>query len=162
MSRHPAVAAIVNELVGTWSGEGEGQYPTIESFRYRELTEIEERDDHPALRIDQRAWRETPEGEVVSHWELGLLRISSDGSAILRDAQPGRSETMAGSWQPDGDGWVISFRSTGFAGDDRVIASTRRFHLRPSELTYEMHMETTATHQMSLHLRATLRRTDGS
>lgn len=156
MSRHPNVAAIVSELVGTWSGQGEGQYPTIDSFRYRETTQIVERDDHPALRVDQRTWRETPEGEVVSHWELGLLRISSDGSALLHDAQPGRSETMAGSWESDGDGWVISFRSTGFAGDDRVIASTRRFLIRPGELSYEMHMETTATRQMSLHLRASL------
>lgn len=156
MSRHPDVAAIVSELIGTWTGEGDGQYPTIASFRYRESTEIVQRDDHPALRFDQRTWKLTPEGEVVSHWETGLLRISSDGSAKFHDAQPGRSEAMSGSWKREGDGWSISLTSTGYAGDDRVIASTRRFRLRPGEFQYEMHMETTATHQMSLHLRATL------
>ena len=158
MSRDPAVAALVSELAGRWSGEGEGQYPTIDSFRYRETTEFTERSDHPALRFEQRAWKLTPEGEVVSHWELGLLRISSDGSLLMRDAQVGRSETLAGSWETDGHGWLMSLRSTGYAGDERVIASTRRFRLRPDELSYEMDMETTATHQMSLHLRATLRK----
>jgi hypothetical protein len=158
MTRDPRVAAIVTELIGTWQGVGEGQYPTIEPFRYRETTEIVERVDHPALRIDQQTWKETPEGEVVSHWETGLLRISSDGSAVLHDAQPGRSETLAGSWRPDGDGWLMTFASTGVAGDDRVIASTRQYRIRPAELVYEMHMETTATRHMSIHLRATLRR----
>jgi hypothetical protein len=158
MPRHPDVEAIVSQLIGTWVGEGRGQYPTIESFRYRELTEIVERDDHPALRFDQRAWKVTPEGEVVSHWETGLLRISSDGSAVFHDAQGGRSETMAGTWERDTDGWSLALTSTGYAGDDRVIGSTRMYWLRPGELEYEMQMETTATRRMSLHLHATLRR----
>ncbi|MGD2044431.1 MAG: heme-binding beta-barrel domain-containing protein, partial [Acidimicrobiia bacterium] len=118
------------------------------------------RDDHPALRFDQRAWKLTPEGEVVSHWETGLLRISSDGSARFHDAQSGRSETMAGNWEREGDAFSISLASTGYAGDERVIASTRRFRLRPDELEYEMQMKTTATGQMSLHLRATLHKGD--
>jgi hypothetical protein len=159
MSRHPDVEAIVSELIGTWTGEGEGRYPTIESFRYREMTEIVERGDHPALHFDQRAWKLTREGEVVSHWETGLLRISSDGSARFHDAQPGRSETMAGTWARDGDGWSIYLTSTGYAGDDRVVGSTRHIRLRPNELDYEMQMETTATRRMSLHLRATLHKT---
>lgn len=156
MSRHPDVEAIVSELISTWTGEGAGQYPTIQSFRYRETTEIVERDDHPALRFDQRTWKLTPDGEVVSHWETGLLRISSDGSAKFHDAQPGRSETMAGTWERDGEGWSVSLASTGYSGDDRVLASTRTFRLRPGELDYEMQMETTSTGQMSLHLRASL------
>ncbi len=159
MSRHPDVAAIVAELVGTWTGTGSGQYPTIESFRYRETTEIVERDDHPALRFEQRAYRLTADGEVVSHWETGLLRLSSDGSARLHDAQGGRSETMAGHWRRDGRAWLISLTSTGYAGDDRVVASTREFRVRPAELEYEMRMETTATRRMSLHLSATLSKT---
>jgi hypothetical protein len=69
---------------------------------------------------------------------------------------------MAGSWHRDGEGWSISLASTGYAGDDRVVASTRQFRLRPGELAYEMQMETTATRQMSLHLRATLLKTSSA
>lgn len=158
MSRHPEVEAVVSELIGVWTGEGEGLYPTIDPFRYRETTEIVERGDHPALRFEQRTWKLTPHGEVASHWETGLLRISSDRSAKFHDAQPGRTETMSGTWEKDGGGWMISLASTGYAGDDRVVTSTRTLWLHPGELAYEMEMETTATRQRSLHLRATLHR----
>jgi hypothetical protein len=158
MSRDPGVEGIVAELVGTWNGVGEGRYPTIDSFRYRETTEIVERADHPALRIDQQTWKEMPDGEVVSHWETGLLRISSDGSVILHDAQGGRSESMVGSWCRDGSGWLMTLATTGVAGDDRVVASTRQYRIDPGQLTYEMHMETTATRRMSIHLKANLQR----
>ena len=70
MVRDRVVEEVVAEL-GTWEGVGEGQYPTIDSFRYREITSIVERTDHPALLIEQRTWKETPLGEVVSHWEVG-------------------------------------------------------------------------------------------
>ena len=158
MSRHPDVQGIVSELAGTWSGTGDGLYPTIEAFRYREVTTFTERDDHPALLFEQRTWKGTPEGEVVSHWEVGLLRMSSDGTARLHTAQPGRAETMAGTWEKVDDGWVISLVADGFAGDDRVIGSTRTIRFGSNRLTYQMHMETISTHQMSLHLQATLAR----
>lgn len=158
MSRHPAVAELVAELAGVWAGEGEGEYPTIESFHYREITEIVERPDHPALRFDQRTWKSADGAEVVSHWETGLLRISSDGTALLRNAQPGRVETMSGTWARERAGWVISLGSTGFAGDDRMVTATRTFRLAPDRLSYEMRMETTATRELSLHLRGRLSR----
>jgi THAP domain-containing protein 4 len=158
VSRHPEVAELVAGLVGVWTGAGEGQYPTIESFRYREMTAFSERPDHPALHFDQRTWKQTPEGEAVSHWETGLLRISSDGTVRLHDAQPGRVEAMAGTWARQGSGWEISLSSVGYAGDDRVVTTSRTFRLNPGELTYEMQMETTSTGELSLHLSARLQK----
>ena len=158
VSRHPEVAELVAELVGVWAGTGEGQYPTIDSFQYREMTAFTERSDHPALHFDQRTWKQTPNGETVSHWETGLLRISSDGTVRLHDAQPGRVEALAGTWARQGPGWEISLGSVGYAGDDRVVTTARTFHLVSGELTYEMQMETTATGELSLHLSARLQR----
>lgn len=158
VSRHPEVAELVAELVGVWAGTGEGQYPTIDSFRYREMTAFTERPDHPALHFDQRTWKQTPNEEAVSHWETGLLRIFSDGTVRLHDAQPGRVEALAGTWARQGSGWEISLGSVGYAGDDRVVTTSRTFRLNPGELTYEMQMETTSTGELSLHLSARLRR----
>lgn len=158
MTRHPDVARLVAALVGTWKGTGEGGYPTLQDFKYREETVFLERPDHPALHYEQRAWRETDEGEVVSHWETGLLRISSDRTLILNNAQGGRTETMAGTWEPANSSWAIRLRSTGYAGDGRVVASTRSAVIKDDVLDYEMVMETTSTAEMSIHLRATLRR----
>lgn len=158
MSRHPEVESIVNALVGTWEGHGEGGYPTIDPFRYRELLLITERADHPALRYEQKTWKEADEGEVVSHWETGLIRLSSDGSATLNNAQPGRVEAMAGQWREKSAGWEIHLVGRGFAGDDRVVNSKRTVNLSPGSLAYDMFMETTATNAMLLHLAAELSR----
>lgn len=158
MTRDAEVAELVAALVGTWLGKGGGGYPTIQPFRYRELLEISERSDHPALHYEQRTWRITEGGEVVSHWETGLLRISSDGSLKLLNAQAGRAEAMTGSWRRDNGGWTLELESNAFAGDHRVRASTRVLSVASKTLTYEMSMETTATREMSGHLRAELTR----
>lgn len=160
MTRNPRVGAIVDALVGTWVGHGRGRYPTIEPFEYRELTRFTQRPDHPALHYQQRSWPSAPEGEVVSHWETGLMRISSDGTVILHNAQSGRTESMAGTWDEHSDGWGIELNGIGYAGDARVIASTRALRLSGSGLEYELYMETTSTQEMLLHLSATLHRRD--
>jgi hypothetical protein len=156
MSRSPEVAAMVKALVGSWSGHGSGGYPTIEPFDYRESTVFIEREDHPALHYEQRAWRQTPDGEVVSHWETGLLRLSSDRSAALFNAQGGRTEAMTGTWDETDDGWQIDLASVGYAGDIRVRHSSRRFSLGLGVLTYEMSMDTASTNSMTPHLEASL------
>ena len=149
---------IVDALLGTWRGHGSGQYPTIPSFDYREMTTIIDHPDHPALMYEQRAWRKESEEEVVSHWETGLLRISSDGAVRLNNAQGGRVETMTGQWNKGGEGWTIVLDSIGYAGDERVVTSTRRFEIGIDVINYEMSMMTTATREELPHLEARLER----
>ncbi len=156
MSRNPDVTALVQALVGMWAGTGEGKYSTIEPFTYREETRFTEREDHPSLHYEQRTWRNAPDGEVVSHWETGLIRISSDGTVKINNAQGGRTETMEGRWLHDKDGWIIELTGTGYAGDARVVSSTREIRLRRSSLSYQMWMKTTAVEGMELHLSAEL------
>ncbi len=148
--------ALIDTLVGTWVGRGDGGYPTIEPFEYREVLEFRAHPDHPALHYEQRTWRLDPAGEAVSHWETGLLRLSRDGSARLFNAQAGRAEYMEGTWAQEGGSWSISLLSSGYAGDERVISSSRALRVSRQSLEYQMHMATTATRETSLHLRATL------
>lgn len=158
MSRSPLVAQLVAELVGSWSGGGSGDYPTIEAFRYREKTSFTPRDDHPALLFEQRTWRQTSEDEVPSHWETGLMRLHSDETVRFTNAQGGRGETMIGSWAGTDGVWEIRLSSTGFSGDDRVVGASRLIRVGGDRLDYEMYMETTTTHEMSLHLKGSLTR----
>ena len=162
MPRSTEVQQVVDSLVGRWTGEGGGGYPTIDAFEYSEELKIEQRSDHPALHYEQRTWKHSEFGDVASHWETGLLRISSDGTASLNNAQGGRSETMEGTWSPTDTGWSLEFHSTGFAGDDRVIASTRHFEVGPDAMVYVHEMKTTTTNEMSVHLRASLTRDSDS
>jgi len=159
MSRDPETKALVEALLGTWNGSGVGGYPTIEPFEYSETTVIEGRPDHPALHYQQRTWKLSEFGDVASHWETGLLRISSDGSVTFNNAQGGRSETMSGTWRVTDGGWTIDLASTGYAGDDRVMDSTRSLTVGKESLAYIHEMKTTATGEMSIHLKAELTRT---
>lgn len=162
MSRDPNVAALVSDLVGHWTGHGRGEYPTIESFEYRESLTITDRPDHPALHFEQRAFRLTDDGEVVSHWETGLIRFSRDGSARLLNAQTGRAEALEGGFRKVEDGWRIELKSIGFVGDARVVTTRRSFLVTPESLEYSMHMRTTAVDKEHFHLRATLHRGGGT
>lgn len=162
MRRKRVVQEIVEALLGVWAGGGSGGYPTIDSFQYRERLAITERDDHPALHYDQRTWKLTTEGEVVSHWETGLLRLSSDGTVVFNNAQPGRAEAMKGTWRGDtATGWVIELASDGYGGDQRVVRSTRTIRCDGTTLQYRMLMETSSTNANHPHLEATLTREAG-
>ena len=158
MVRKREVAEIVDALLGTWVGVGKGDYPTIDDFAYREQTTITSRADHPALHFDQRTWKQTEAGEAPSHWETGLIVISSDGTVKLHNAQGGRAETMLGTWTALEPGWRIDLRSTGFAGDDRMIESTRVFTIGTDTLSYVHEMGTAAHPSLTLHLKADLTR----
>jgi len=156
MSRNPELSALVSALTGTWMGQGKGGYPTIQPFTYREETTVSARGDHPDLQYEQRTWRQTAAGEVVSHWETGFLRLSSDHTASMINAQSGRAETMIGTWEHHDGEWHIELASTAYAGDDRVANSTRALKLDDVSLTYEMQMETNAIDAMGVHLSADL------
>lgn len=156
MPRSIEVQQIVDALIGRWMGDGAGGYPTIDPFEYSEELRIEQRSDHPALHYEQRTWKHSEFGDIASHWETGLIRISSDGTASLNNAQGGRSETMMGTWTATETGWSLELHSTGYAGDDRVVESTRHFEIGPDAMSYIHEMATTSTNEMSMHLRASL------
>lgn len=152
MSRDPAIVAVVEALLGTWVGHGEGGYPTIEEFRYREQLVFLQREDHPAIHYEQRTWKDASDGEVVSHWETGLVRISSDGSVSVFNAQGGRAESLTGAWRKDDSRWEIQLGSTGFAGDQRVLRSQRTWSFDSRSFNYRHTMATTTNRDMDLHL----------
>lgn len=71
---HPALAPLA-ELVGTWEGEGAGDYPTIAPFRYREQV-VFGHVGRPFLTYVQRTWH--LEHGSPMHAESGYLRVVPD------------------------------------------------------------------------------------
>lgn len=152
---HDEVASLAF-LLGTWSGEGSGSYPTIEPFTYREMLRF----DHvgePYLLYVQESW--SPEGEPV-HFERGFLRPGAGPHDVeLMLAHPiGVTEIAygrlgGGDLRLSADDATIGRSATG----SDVHGLERRYHVNGDALTYELDMATGAT-PMTLHLAASLRR----
>ena len=77
---HPDCAPIA-WLLGTWQGNGHGDYPTIETFQFGQEA-IFTHDGRPFFHYMSRAWIVDDNGERVreSAIETGFLRPKADGS----------------------------------------------------------------------------------
>ncbi len=152
---HPDIAQFAF-LLGTWHGEGMGEYPTIDGFSYGEELSFEHVGD-AYLVYTQRSWQ-LEDGAAV-HLERGFLRPAGQSGLELTLAHPlGLTEICEGTLEGTAfdlstvDGGV-GRTSTGMA----VTGLVRRYRVDGPTLVYEIDM-TTDTTPMTRHLAAVLRR----
>lgn len=157
---HPDVAVLA-PLLGTWTGAGTGEYPTIETFGYVEEI-IVGQIGKPFLTYAQRT-RASADGRPL-HAETGYLRVPSPGRIELVVAHPtGVTEIDEGTLAVEDDGLTIEADSTtiGLTGSAKnITALSRSFRLAGDELTYSVRMAAVGV-PLTHHLAATLRRQQG-
>jgi hypothetical protein len=154
---HPDVEPIAF-LVGTWRGEGHGEYPTIASFDYGEEVRFGAVPGKPFLTYQQRTW--ALEDQRPLHVETGYWRPKPEGRLEVVLAHPtGISEIEEGTLA----GTVIDLSATaiGLAATAKEVKGlSRRFELvGPDVLRYEVHLAA-AGQPLQGHLTAELRRVD--
>jgi uncharacterized protein YndB with AHSA1/START domain len=152
------VLAPLRGLVGTFAGDGAGEYPTIEPFTYREQVTF----GHvgkPFLAYTQRTAH--PATGSPMHAEAGYLRLVPDGRLELVLAHPtGITEVEEGSIEVEGDTVTLELATThvGTTATAKDVRALRRtFTLSGDTLRYELamaHADTPLTH----HLAAVLHR----
>lgn len=124
-------------LLGTWRGQGEGEWPRGEPFSYGEEMSFEHVGESYLL-YSQRSW--APEDEAPIHFERGFLRPGSSGRVELVLAHPlGIAEVAEGTI----DGHVIEVATTAVALTTTGSAVTelrRRIEVSDDILSYELHM----------------------
>lgn len=154
---HPALGALAR-LVGTWTGVGEGAYPTIAPFAYRE-TVVFGTSGRPFLSYAQRTWRDGTDEPL--HAESGWLRGQVDGRAELLVAQPtGLAEAAVLTLRDEDDRLTLEGDRTPLLrtpGARAVQDVRRRFVVAGDELRYDVWM-TWGGHDDTHHLRAVLHR----
>lgn len=157
---HPDVAVLA-PLLGTWAGEGRGEYPTIDTFGYHEEITVGHT-GKPFLTYAQRT-RATDDGRPL-HAETGYLRVPRPNRIELVIAHPtGVTEIDEGTVSTGGDVLSIEVDSTsiGLTGSAKsVTALSRSFRIAGDELTYTLRMAAVGV-PLTHHLAATLRRQQG-
>jgi hypothetical protein len=153
-----AGVGVLRPLIGTWTGTGRGDYPTIEAFDYLEEVTFSHV-GKPFLAYSQRT--RSPAGAPM-HAETGYLRVPAPGRIEMMLAHPtGITEIDEGTVVAHDDGMiVIEVHSTtvalsGTAKD--VFAVAREVRVNGDELSYTVSMAAVG-HPLQQHLRATLRR----
>lgn len=155
MDIHPNIVDL-SPLVGTFTGVGHGQYPTIRDFDYREEVSFSHV-GKPFLAYQQRTF--SLDGAPM-HSETGYLRVIGEGRVEMVVAMPtGHAELSVGTSRLDDDHLVIEVAgpvcSTPTSKDVQTIS--RSLKLIGDELCYVLAMQAVghASHQ---HLRAVLTR----
>jgi hypothetical protein len=151
---------IFGRLEGSWQGEGQGSYPTIDSFRYREKLVFARR-DKSTLAYEQRTEKRMQGSDeyLTSHWENGFISILENGDLELINAQSGgRGEVLTGHIEVLDSKIRLHFASKALMNDARMVATVRTIELEGDQLRYEMRMSTTRVDRLSQHLSITLER----
>lgn len=154
---HPVLEPLV-PLVGTWTGRGAGEYPTIAPFTYLETVTFAHV-GKPFLVYSQRTTA-TADGRPL-HAETGYLRVPASGRVELVLAHPtGITEIEEGSLSSDGDTLRLELAATAIGLSStakEVTALTRSFRLTRDELTYRVAMGAVGQ-PLQHHLAAALHR----
>jgi hypothetical protein len=96
-------------LLGTWQGNGQGDYPTIEGFSFRQEV-IFAHDGRPFFHYFSRAWITDDEGNDVrpGALETGFLRPQADNRLELVLTHP---TGFAEVWYGEVDGAKVELRT---------------------------------------------------
>jgi uncharacterized protein YceH (UPF0502 family) len=153
------VHGVLGALAGTWSGPGQGRYPTIEGFAYAERLEVVPIPGKPRLtwKVTTRA---ADDGRPL-HGEAGFLRLTDDGEVeMVLATGSGLVEVSTGLAEADGEAVELVLSSDTIAGTPTakaVTATERTYRVDGDTLTYEVGMAAVGQ-ELGPHLTATLTR----
>lgn len=156
MEPHPDLAPLL-PLVGTWTGEGHGEYPTIATFGYREELVVAA-SPKPFLVVSHRTWA-IDDGRPL-HVETGYWRVTPAGLEAVIAHPFGAAEVLAGTIETTTGGLRLRLRSTAVTTTGtakRIDATARELDVDGDRLESRLAMAAVGL-PLTHHLVATLTR----
>lgn len=141
-------------LVGTWRGEGRGEYPTIDDFTYAEEVTFGTVPTKPFVTYAQRT---TGADGLPLHSEVGYVRSPADGLAEMVIAQPtGVTEIQTGAIE--GTSLRLTSMGVGLTPTAKDVRTVHR-HIVVTDDVLRYRLELAAVGQdLQFHLEAELTR----
>ncbi|MEQ9165998.1 MAG: FABP family protein [Fulvivirga sp.] len=146
-------------LLGTWEGQGEGKFPTINSFTYREVLTFRFDGLNDLIHYEQQAWL-TPD-QSPSHWESGFIKAVENEEGIFEisnSQDSGRVEVLRGEYRNENGQHILHLKSKILQNDSRMKSSERKFASLNNKLSYIVYMATQNTPEHQQHLKSELTR----
>jgi hypothetical protein len=159
---HPDCARLA-WLIGTWAGNGHGEYETIEPFQFgQEL--IFQQDGRPFIHYLSRSWITDAQGQFVrdSAQETGFLRPQPDGTLEwVMTHQSGIVEIWYGELHPDQPRFEIVTDAIARTATAKEYAGGKRLYgYVDGDLLYAFDMAAMGK-ELQSHTHARLKRVDG-
>ena len=143
-------------LVGTWTGAGQGEYPTISSFSYGETVSFSTVPTKSFVVYHQKTWHS--ETKAPLHTETGYLRPSELGVELVISQPTGLVEIHKGTRENVDGSIQLTFRSTLVAGSETAVEVSevvRSIEVASDVLRYRLSMAAVGlplTHHLSAEL----------
>jgi hypothetical protein len=154
---HPQCARLA-WLLGTWAGNGHGEYPTIDGFRFGQEV-IFQQDGRPFLHYMSRAWIIDAAGNHVREaaQETGFLRPQPDGTLeVLLAHNLGFVEVWHGELHPEQPRFeIVTDAVARTATAKEYVAGKRLYGLVDGDLFYAYDMAAMG-HELQPHTHAQL------
>lgn len=162
-SPHALLTPVIG-LLGTWTGQGRGGYPTLdEEFAYAQEVTFSH-DGRPFLHYEARAWLLDPDGSPLrpSARESGWWRMQADGRVEALITQPtGIAEILVGR-AADASVDLTTEQVALAPTAKEVVATRRRYTLADADTLDFLHDLEAVGQPLQHHLSARLRRSGES
>lgn len=156
---HPNCAPLA-WLIGTWTGNGHGEYPGIEGFQFGQEV-IFQQDGRPFIHYLSRSWILGPDGEHVREaaQETGFLRPQADGTLeVVLAHNLGFVEIWHGQLHPDQPRFEIVTDAVARTATAKDYAAGKRLYgYVDGDLMYAFDMAAMG-HELQPHTHAQLKR----